>query len=58
MTNSFPSLPDHSTLSLTEQILNLNLEPDRDVKRKLDYFYTPYGTQNETRERFMRFDEF
>ena len=57
MSSSLPSLTDYKKLSLMEQIQNINLEPDRTVKRKLDYFYTPYGSQNETREQFMRFEE-
>ena len=57
MSNSLPSLTDYTKLSLMDQIQNTNLEPNRIVKRKLDYFYTPYGSQNETQEQFMRFDD-
>ena len=41
---------------LLKALKNYDLEPKESIKRKIDYFYSPYGAINQ-QQKYMKFDE-
>ena len=52
--SSLPTIKPSDKLKQNSKIINP--EMNQGIKRRLDYFYTPYGHQNETHEQCMHFD--
>lgn len=52
--NESPRKPGDS--QLLKNLMDYSITPDENLKRKLDYFYTPYNKQFYS-EKYMKFDE-